>query len=106
MSGLTAYAQTAIPVKGHNEHLGWALTVNNSDMADIWEEVFDDPANPLAYRYGDGHRLAIEWRDSLRVKTATGFETRSVTLKPAWFTMDEIKSHLERAYRPGEETDR
>ena len=81
LSGLTAYAQTAIPVKGHNEHLGWALTVNNSDMADVWEEVFDDPALPLAYRYGDGHRLAVEWRDSLRVKTAAGFETRSVTLR-------------------------
>ena len=81
VSGLTAYAQTAIPVKGHNEHLGWALTVNNSDMADIWEEVFDDPANPLAYRYGDGHRVAVEWRDSLRVKTTTGVETRYVTLK-------------------------
>lgn len=81
LSGLTAYAQTAIPVKGHNEHLGWALTVNSSDMADIWEEVFDDPARPLAYRHGSGHRLAIEWRDSLRVKTAAGFETRAVTLR-------------------------
>ncbi len=81
LTGLTAYAQTAIPVKGHNEHLGWALTVNSSDMSDVWEEVFDDPARPLAYRYGNGHRLAVEWRDSLRVKTAAGLETRVVTLR-------------------------
>ncbi len=81
MTGLTAYSMTAVPVKGHNAHLGWALTVNNSDMSDVWEEVFDDPARPLAYRYGNGHRLAVEWRDSLRVKTASGFETRHVTLR-------------------------
>ncbi len=81
MTGLTAYAMTAVPVKGHNAHLGWALTVNSSDMSDVWEEVFDDPARPLAYRYGTTHRLAVEWRDSLRVKTATGLETRYVTLR-------------------------
>ena len=81
MSGLTAYAQTMIPVKGHNEHLGWALTVNNSDMADVWEETFDDPADPLAYRYAGGHRHATEWRDSVRVRTATGSETRPLVFR-------------------------
>jgi acyl-homoserine lactone acylase PvdQ len=82
MTGLTAYSQTLIPVKGHNEHLGWAHTVNNSDMVDVWEEVFDDPARPLAYRYGTGYRLATEWRDSIRVKTAQGgIETRTITLR-------------------------
>ncbi len=79
--GLTAYAETVVPVKGHNEHLGWALTVNNSDMVDAWEEVFDDPARPLAYRYGDSHRIATEWLDSIRVKTAAGVETRKITLR-------------------------
>lgn len=81
ITGLTAYSQTLVPVKGHNEHLGWALTVNNSDMVDSWVEVFDDPARPLAYRSGAGYRLAIEWRDSLRVKTASGLETRQVVLR-------------------------
>ncbi len=81
MSGLTAYANTMIPVKGHNEHLGWALTVNNSDMADVWEESFDDPADPLAYRYGGGHRRATEWRDSVRVRTAAGIETRPLMFR-------------------------
>jgi len=81
MTGLTAYANTAVPVKGHNAHLGWALTVNSSDMSDVWEVAFDDPARPLAYRYGSGYRMAVEWRDSLRVKTASGVETRHVALR-------------------------
>jgi acyl-homoserine lactone acylase PvdQ len=81
MTGLTAYSQTLLPVKGHNEHLGWAHTVNNSDMWDIWEETFDDPSRPLAYRYGTGHRMATEWRDSIRVKTASGLETRPIVLR-------------------------
>jgi acyl-homoserine-lactone acylase len=81
VSGLTAYSQTLVPVKGFNAHLGWAHTVNSSDMVDAWEEVFDDPARPLAYRHGDGHRLAVEWRDSIRVRTDRGAEVRYLTLR-------------------------
>lgn len=81
ISGLTAYSQTLVPVKGFNPHLGWALTVNSSDMVDAWELTFDDPARPLAYRSGSGHRLAVEWRDSIRVKTPRSVEVRTVTLR-------------------------
>jgi acyl-homoserine lactone acylase PvdQ len=81
ISGLTAYSQTIVPVKGFNEHLGWAHTVNYPDMVDVWEETFDDPARPLAYRHGGGYREAVEWTDSIRVKTGTGLETRRVTLR-------------------------
>ena len=81
VSGLTAYANTMIPVMGHNEHLGWALTVNASDMVDTWEETFDDPADPLSYRYAGAHRKAVEWRDSVLVKTATGVEVRPLVFR-------------------------
>ena len=81
MSGLTAYANTLVAVKGFNQHLGWAHTVNSSDMVDVWLETFDDPTRPLAYRHGSGYREAVEWRDSIRVKTASGVEVRPIVLR-------------------------
>lgn len=75
---LTGYTRFGFPLPyvGHNDDLGWVSTDNSADLEDVYAETFDDPARPLAYRYGAGHRLATERVEEIRIKTEKGIETR------------------------------
>jgi penicillin amidase len=69
------------PYVGHSDAIGWVSTDNAADMADLWTETFDDPHDPLAYRYGDGHRKAEQWSDTVLVRSDSGTDRRVVTLR-------------------------
>ena len=74
-SGLTVFG-FLLPYMGHNERLGWAYTDNYADHSDLYGLTFDDPAAPLRYRYGQAHRTAEGWTDSIRVRADEGMQTR------------------------------
>jgi acyl-homoserine lactone acylase PvdQ len=68
-SGLTRFG-FLLPYMGNNARLGWTYTDNSSDISDLYFESFDDPNDPLSYRYGEEHRMAETWTEVVRVKDA------------------------------------
>ena len=69
------------PYVGHNENGGWVSTDNAADQADVYFETFDDPARPLAYKYGNGYRTASEREEEIKVKTPGGLESRHFKMR-------------------------
>jgi penicillin amidase len=69
------------PYVGHNENGGWVSTDNAADLTDVYIESFDDAARPLAYKYGNGYRLATEHVEEIRIKTPIGIETHKFTMR-------------------------
>src|SRR6185436_10852422 len=55
---------------------GWSHTVNDPDIVDLFIEKFDDAKNPLSYSYGSEHRNAIEWTDTIKVKSEKGLDPK------------------------------
>src|SRR5260370_831487 len=80
MSGASFFG-SPFPTIGHNDLLGWSHTVNKPDIADIYEETFDNSQDPLAYRYDGAHRHAIEWTETIKVKTGDTFADRAFTFR-------------------------
>ena len=80
MSGASFFGR-AFPSIGHNEYLGWSHTVNKPDVVDLYEETFDKTDDPVAYRYGGEYRRAVEWTETVRVKTDSVLATRRFTFR-------------------------
>ncbi len=72
VTGGFAYGSAVLPMMGHNEDLGWSLTVNYPDVVDYYKLQFNDQENPLSYRYGAGIREATRWTETVGVLNAQG----------------------------------
>ena len=70
-----------LPGLGHNEYLGWSFTTNEPDIADAWVEQFDDPKDPLKYKYGKETRTATEWKAPIKIKSGNKVEEKIYTFR-------------------------
>jgi penicillin amidase len=66
---------------GFDGQHGWSHTNNYADIADVYLETFDDPSNPLSYKWGTSRKEAVAWSVEIPVKTANGVEKRAFRLR-------------------------
>lgn len=78
VAGATFYGFPIIH-DGFTPWIGFAATDAFPDEVDFYVETFDDPDRSLAYRYGDGYRLAHEWTATIGVRTDSGVVSRQHT---------------------------
>lgn len=76
-----AFFGTPMPVLGHNEFCGWGFTTNEPGVGSSWRETFDDPDEPLNYRYDKGYRKAVAWKDTIKIKKGSDFESIECTFR-------------------------
>jgi acyl-homoserine-lactone acylase len=50
-------------------------------LTDVFVETFDNPKNPLAYRYGNDYRNAVEWTDEISIRNQGNIETKRFTFR-------------------------
>lgn len=80
VSGATFLGFPIIHV-GFTPWIGFVATDAFPDQVDFYIETFDNPDQPLAYRYGDGYRKAEEWTVTLNVRSDSGMTERKATFR-------------------------
>jgi acyl-homoserine lactone acylase PvdQ len=81
VAGFANYGYGILPITGFNERVAWMLTENSPDWVDLFEETFDDPRRPLAYRDGAGYREALAWQETVGVRSGDGVEQVVATFR-------------------------
>ncbi|MEM7313354.1 MAG: penicillin acylase family protein, partial [Planctomycetota bacterium] len=70
-----------IPTLGFNKYLGWAYTVNEPDVADVFRVKFSGKPKDgaLEYKFGDETRSAETWDDVILVKKGKSLVEKKFT---------------------------
>jgi len=79
--GLVPKGAGTFPIIGHNENLGWTWTTNNPDVADAYELQFDHPTDSSLYKFGDQYLAVEHYKDTVKIKTDSGFVHESVSFR-------------------------
>ena len=79
--GLMGYGANILPVLGHNESMGWSLTVNYPDVGDVFKMTFDHESDSLKYRFEQDYLTAKSWQDEIKIKTDSGMVNQTYSFK-------------------------